>query len=354
MLNYHIATPLLAVLLLAVPAASGPDAALPQHPPANGQIHDRLARARTALLSGALRPVAAVAELKAILADDPRSAEGHLLLGMAYRMAGTPDLMGEAVAELRQALHLDPGFVPARFYLAHVYLDLGRPGRAREELEAALLAAPANPQFLALLGEAERQLGRPARAVELNREALDADASFAQARYYAGLALLDLDRRADAIRELELVVQSGPGLADPYHALGGALLDAGRLDRGLAVLRQGLAVDASRTDIRIQLARAYRLKRLPARAEEQLRLAAPAADAPAASIFFQQQVASDLDLEQGLLRLQQGRLQAAAEAFRRVLDTDPDHQAAARHLADVEKRLEALAEQKKPKTGGRP
>ena len=71
--------------------------------------------------------------------------------------------MGEAVAELRQALALDPAFVPARYFLAHIYLDLGRNERAREELDAALAQAPRNPQFLTLLGEVERQLKNPRR-----------------------------------------------------------------------------------------------------------------------------------------------------------------------------------------------
>ena len=49
-------------------------------------------------------------------------------------MHGSPDLIGEATAELRQALAIDPRFAPARFYLAHLYLDMGRAQRAREEL----------------------------------------------------------------------------------------------------------------------------------------------------------------------------------------------------------------------------
>jgi len=44
------------------------------------------------------------------------------------------EMIGEAVAELRQALELEPRNVPARFYLAHLYLNLGRATRAREEL----------------------------------------------------------------------------------------------------------------------------------------------------------------------------------------------------------------------------
>jgi cytochrome c-type biogenesis protein CcmH/NrfG len=121
-------------------------------------IQERLDRVRADLFARAERIKEDIHELKAVLAFDPRSAEGHLLLGIAYRALGSAELMGEAVAELRQALALNPGFAPAHLYLAHIYLDLGRAGRAREEMWAALVQVPGNPQFLALLGETERQL----------------------------------------------------------------------------------------------------------------------------------------------------------------------------------------------------
>ena len=190
-------------------------------------------RIREGLFSGTGRVNEAIRELKEILALDPGSAEGHLLLGIAYRTQGSPELVGEAVAELRQALALNSSFVPARFYLAHIYLDLGRAERAREELEAARAQAPGNPQFLALLGEAERQLKNPRRSLELNRQALQIDESFAEARYYLGLALYDLGQRDEAINELERVVQSGPKVVDAYLSLGTVYLEAGRFDRGL-------------------------------------------------------------------------------------------------------------------------
>src|SRR5438093_12280918 len=174
-----------------------------------GSIQERLDRVRADLFSRAERLDEDVRELKRVLAVDPRSAEAHALLGIAYRTLGSQELIGESVAEFRQALDLDPRLVPVRFYLARVYLDLGRAARAREELETSLVQAPVNPEVLALLGETERQLKNPARAVELTRQALQADQSLAQARYYLGLALFDLGRRDEAIKELERVVQSG-------------------------------------------------------------------------------------------------------------------------------------------------
>ena len=216
-----------------------------------------------------------------------------MLLGIAYRSVGSPDLMGETVAEFRQALALNPDFVPARFYLAHVYLDLGRAGRAREELETALTKHPGQPQFLALLGEAERQLGNPRRSMEVNRQALQADPSFVQARYYLGLALFDLGQREEAIQELERVVQSGPKIADAYISLGGAYLEAGRLDDALTTLLQASRIDPSRPEIRISLSRAYRSKGLLDKAEEQLKFSMPERSVTQASPVYQQ-VQSDL------------------------------------------------------------
>jgi tetratricopeptide (TPR) repeat protein len=303
-------------------------------PPA--AIQERLDRARADLFSRAEHVNEDVRELKEVLALDPRSAEGHLLLGVAYSTLGSRDLKGEAIGEFRQALDLDPSLVPVRFYLAHLYLDLGRAARAREELEAALVQAPGNPEFLALLGEAERQMKNPRRAVEVTRQALQADDSFAPARYYLGLALLDLGQRDEAIKELERVVRSGSSVADAYIALGNAYVEAGRATEAVETLNQGLHVDPGRPELRIALARAYRSKGLLDKAEAQLALGMPKrAATPASSDYPYQQVELDFYLERGLVRLQRGQLAAAAEAFKKVLDLEPDHGPANRGLAEV-------------------
>jgi tetratricopeptide (TPR) repeat protein len=299
-------------------AAAQADAAKPS-------IQERLDRVRADIFSRADHVDAGIHELKTILGIDPRSAEAHLLLGIAYRIAGSPELMGESVAELRQALALNPDLTAAHFYLARIYLDLGRAARAREELESALVQVPGNAQFMALLGEAERQLKNPGRSVELTRQALQGDESFAEARYYLGLALFDLGRRDEAIKELERVVLSHPKVADAYFSLGNLYLDAGRFDEALATLTEGTRVDPSRPDLRIQMARAYREKGLLAKADAQLTLAMPRATASLASPLAQyQQLELDFYLEQGFLRLQQARREAAARALQKALAIDPN------------------------------
>jgi tetratricopeptide (TPR) repeat protein len=306
------------------------------HPVPGDQASDpRIARIRADLFAGR-NAEAAAKELKEILATNPASVEGHTLLGLAYRSMGTPELVGEAVAELRQAVDLDPTYVPARLFLAHIYLDLGRVARARDELEAGLAQTPKNPQFLTTLGEAERRLGNATRAREVLRQSLAIDPKSAQAHYYMGLTLLDLGESTEAIGELEGVVKAGEQRADVFLSLGAAYLEAGRTDEGLATLNQAARIDPGRQDIRVQLAKAYRLKGQLARADAELAKAAPATNANVASPFVQErQLDFDRLQEEGLLRMQQGRVAAAVKAFQTVAEIDPKHGPTQRHLAEA-------------------
>jgi tetratricopeptide (TPR) repeat protein len=308
-------------------AAQAPDAS-------DAAIQKRLDTVRADLFTRPERVKESVRELKEILALNPRSAEGHLLLGIAYRTLGSADMMAEATAELRQALELNPAFVHAHYYLARIYLDLGRAQRAHDELEVALKQVPHQPQFLALLAETERQLGNAARALEIAQQALTGDSNLTEARYYLARAMLDLKRTDDAIRELEQVARSGAQVADVYLWLGTAYQDSGRVDMAINALGEAARIEPARSDIRIRLARAYRGKGVLVKAEEQLALAAPkAADAQATSAYQQQQ--AEWYLERGLLSVRQNRLPAAIDAFQKVLDIDPDNGAAHRHLAEA-------------------
>ncbi len=104
------------------------------------------------------------------------------------------------------------------------------------------------------------------------------------------------------------MVQAGEKRADVYLSLGAAYLDANRLDEGLETLSQATHLDPARPDIRIQLARGYRLKGQLDKAEAQLKMAAPQGPASVASPFVQErQVEYERYLELGLLKQQQGQ-----------------------------------------------
>jgi tetratricopeptide (TPR) repeat protein len=340
-------------VLLHAPAPAAAPRELPGAGPsaAAQSVQERLKPIATALLNGTARFDETARQLKEILAADPSSAEAHMLLGVAYRGMATPEMMGEAVAEFRQSLSLNPKLVPARLYLAHCYLDLGRPVRAKEELEAALAQVPAQPQIQALLGETERQLKNPKRAIELLQETLKADDS-PQTRYYLSLAMFDADRPMEALAELQQVVAAKPQVVEPYLSLGVVYLEGGKVDEAIDTLNQGTKLDPGKPELRIQLARAYRSKGQLTRADEELKIAiARQPHAAAASFAQQEQLRFDLLVEQGLLRQQQKRFDAAADAFRKALEVDPNHEPTKKRLADVERQMKTQA---KPKASSPP
>jgi tetratricopeptide (TPR) repeat protein len=308
----------------------------PQSTASTTDVADRLARVRSDVLAGQ-RLAEAIPELHRILAIDPASAEAHVLLGLAHAGGGAKEMMGEAVAEFRQALELDPSLVPARFYLARVYLDLSQPERAKEQMQLALERMPNQPQFLAMLGEAERQLEDPTAGEQLQRRALAADPSFSQARYYLGLALVDLGKRTEAIAEFEGLLRSGVTVPDVYFGLGSAYLAAGRNADAINAIGEGLKTVPDRHDMRIKLARAYRLTGALAKADEQIKLTLPEGTPLQASSFYQE-LERDLYFEEGLLRAAQKRLAASVEALQRALAIDPEFGPAHRELALVYRR----------------
>jgi tetratricopeptide (TPR) repeat protein len=297
-------------------------------------IDQRLAKVSADVFSTAAHADADIAELKAILAEDPKSATAHALLGVAYLTKRSPDLVGEAAGELRQAIDLDPSLIPARLYLARLYLDLGRPERASEELQAALATMPGQPQLQALLAESQRQLGKPDAALDLTAQALKSNPSLAEARYYQGLALSDLKRRDEAIKAFEDVLQAGGKRPEVYATLGNAYLEAGRLDEAIKSLTDGIMLDPTRPGPVIQLARAYRLKGQLTKAETWLTRARSIAP-PTAVSAGDQQVQRDLSFEEGLIRLKQSQLVAAARSFKTTVDLDPNYGPGYRYLAEV-------------------
>jgi len=297
-------------------------------------IDERLTRVAADVFSRTDRADANIAELKSILAIDPRSAQAHMLLGIAYRTKGSSDLMGEAAGELRQAIDLDPSLIPARLYLSHLYLDLGRPERAREELQAALTRMPGQSQLQALLAESERQLGQPDGALDLATQALAANPSFAEARYYQGLALYDLKRRDEAIQAFEQALKDGGRRPEVYGSLGAAYLEAGRIDEAIATLTEAVKLDTARPQPMVALARAFRLKGQLARAEAALTTVRSLVG-PTAVSAADQQILRDVYLEEGLIRLKQAKFDAAAQSLRKVVDLDPTYGPGYRYLAEA-------------------
>lgn len=275
----------------------------------------------------------ATRELKKALALNPQSAAAHMLLGQAYLERRSVSLIAEAKAELQQALDIDPGLVWARFYLAKVYIDLGRLEKAQEELEQGLKERPNVAHFLSLLGEVQRKMGKPEAAVELNRKALEADSSLTPAYYYMALAYMDLKRQDEAIAALENAVKSPYVAPEMYLTLGSLYAGQKRYEEGEALCKKAVALDPSRPEGHVNLAQLYNIRKASDQALRELSLALDGKNFPTSPYY--QQLQADAFFERGRAHQTKGSTADAIRAYLTVLELNPNDGRTHRQLAEI-------------------
>jgi tetratricopeptide (TPR) repeat protein len=275
-----------------------------------------------------------IRECKGVLATDPRSAPAHMLLGLAYLAQGSIAMVGEAKAELQQALDIDPELLWARFYLARLYLDQGLSEKAQEQLERGLKQRPGLPPFLSLLGEVRRKLGDPGASLELNRKALDAEATMTPAHYFLALAYLDLKQEQAAMAELEKAIHSPDVTPEMYNALASLYIRKQQFAEAEDFCRKAIALDRSRPDAYLNLARVYNARHESDKALEALRAALPEGKEFTVSEYYQG-LQADIAMERGVAYTAKKMYARAIDEYARALDFDPRRAVIHRRLAEL-------------------
>jgi tetratricopeptide (TPR) repeat protein len=295
-------------------------------------LQSQLSAAAEHLQQGRLEQ--AVRACKGVLAADPRSAPAHMLLGLAYIGQGSTAMIADAKAELQQALDLDPELLMARFYLARLYFDQGLSERAQEQLERGLKQRPGMPNFLSLLGEVRRELGDPAASLELNRKALEADATNTLAHYFLALAHLDLKQEQAAMAEFEKAIRSPHVTPEMYNALASLYIKKQRFAAAEDLCRKSIAMDRSRPDAYLNLARVYNAQNASDKALEALRAALPAGKEFPATEYYQG-LQADLAVERGAAYTAKKMYTRAIAQYTLALDFDPRRAVIHRRLAEL-------------------
>ena len=275
-----------------------------------------------------------IRECKGVLATDPRSAPAHMLLGLAYLSQRSVAKVADAKSELQQALDLDPELLQARFYLARLYLDQGLSEKAQEQLERGLKQQPGSPLFLSLLGEVRRKLGDPAASLELNRKALEAEPTMMPAHYFLALAYLDLKQEQLAIAEFEKVIHTPYVTPEVYNALASLYIRKKQFAEAEDLCRKAIALNPSRPDAYLNLARVYNAQHSSDKALEVLRAALPEGKEFAASEYYQG-LQADLAMERGAAYTAKKMYSLAIDAYARALDFDPGRAVIHRRLAEL-------------------
>jgi tetratricopeptide (TPR) repeat protein len=209
----------------------------------------------------------------------PKSSEAYdsYLRGLHVRERYDQGGFEEAVADFRQALQLDPDFVPAAEGLARALLDQAEwafvPPRvgfaqsrtaamaalrldsksalahaflasihtwydwdwpsAERESSAAVALAPNDPTVLMFVAQARMAVGQWADAARMISEALAVDPLHASAYETAGWTYLRLGRVAEAESAHRRTLEISPTYAGGYHDLGIVLLLQGKAHAAL-------------------------------------------------------------------------------------------------------------------------
>ena len=192
---------------------------------------------------------AAEAAFREVLRAGGRRAFVHHNLGLVLRERGRT---GEALAEFRAAIALDPAFGPARLLAGAALLALGRASEARSEFRRAVELMPREVVAHVQLADACERLGDRRCVVDAYRHVVRLEPDNPEYAYRLGSAYLDLAQWAH-----ERLRTTAPRSARVAQALAREYLRQGRAAPAIKVLQRAADADPSLPDIHLALAQAY-------------------------------------------------------------------------------------------------
>lgn len=289
---------------------------------------------------------------------DPRSFRWAYYLGMAQVHQGKYD---QAAVTLKEALRLEPDFMPARLELAASLLaagDLDGSGRLYDAILKNVSPSGDGNNAAAEawygMGRVQAARGETSAAVESYRKACELFPSYGAAQYGLALAYRKLGKPESAephFRVYEANITVTPVLDDPLLSAVQALnLGAeahlqravglekqGKLIQAIAEQEQALKVDPENVQANINLISLYARQGKPERAEQHF-LAAVRLNPRRADAYY----------NHGVLLIGQKKDSEAEQAFRQALALDPFYAEAHNNLGLLLERQgrlnEALAE----------
>jgi tetratricopeptide (TPR) repeat protein len=267
---------------------------------------------------------------------DPAAARWAYYLGRTQSNLAHHD---RAVVSLREALRLQPGYLPARLFLAKSLLDAGKTDESRALYQALVREHPDSAEAHYGLGRIEADRGERASAAEHLRKACDLFPGFGAAHFALARAYGDQGEKDKAQEELALYQKDRlgwPSVADPLFAdvlnlktsadarlqKGIQLAEAGQLQAAADEHEAALAVDPTLLPAHVNLIRIYGTLGRPEKAEEHYR-AAVALNPNLAEVYY----------SYGVLLIGQGRSAEAADVFRRAIELKPAYAEAQNNYA---------------------
>jgi tetratricopeptide (TPR) repeat protein len=259
---------------------------------------------------------------------EPQSMSWAYLSGVVQAEQGENTA---AFASFRQALDIEPNYLPARVRLADALMRAGDLDASRAEYEALVRDFPELALAHYGLGRVSSVLGHPTVAAGHYQRAVDVAPQFGPARYALALAYRDLGLANRAHPHLDAYRQFGArrpvlpdGLLEQVRSMRGTTRDliaegarlgrTGRLEESIALHLKALEVDPTVAQAHVNLISLYGRTGRPDKAEEHYRAA-----------LRVESVLAEAHYNYGVLLVAARRYTDAADAFRQTLDVNPFH-----------------------------
>jgi arylsulfatase A-like enzyme/Tfp pilus assembly protein PilF len=203
---------------------------------------------------------AALSELEALVAADPRNSVFRGKLAQAWKERGEMD---KAVPLYRQAAEDAPDDPEAWYNLATALQTAGRTAEAGEALQKAMHLDPARPEAHNTLGIVQLAEGKPDKARQEFELAVRLDPRNAQALNNLGNVLKEQGRIDDAEGAYRRAVNAAPRYAEAWNGLGTLEVERDRPSEALSYFEQALRLAPRYHEVRLNRAIAYDLAGQP-------------------------------------------------------------------------------------------
>jgi tetratricopeptide (TPR) repeat protein len=181
---------------------------------------------------------AAVAEVRAHSAANPKSAEIRFFLGNLLLETGNK---AEAAQAFSEALALNPAATPAALELARLNLNSSNWTDARQQL-TNILSTNENPQARLWLGMLEESVGNHSAAMSAFRKVTEMEPNNAIALNNLAYLLTDYAHQADeGMKVAQKALELAPGNPDIQDTLGWALYQKGLYQNAVSQLQAAIA-----------------------------------------------------------------------------------------------------------------
>jgi tetratricopeptide (TPR) repeat protein len=193
---------------------------------------------------------------KQAIEQKPDFASAHVDLGLLYVQMNRAD---DAVAQLQEALRLDPSRADAREALLGVWRTQAR-AASTQDLEKALALllqarklSPQNPDVLYDFGMVALRMSLFADAIQSFQESLAARKDDPNALYGLGRAQIGQGNFQDAEQAFEHYIQLRPNDASGHYALGMVLQSLQKNDQARRELQRSIEIQPVQTESYFQL-----------------------------------------------------------------------------------------------------